>query len=211
MSRKIAWEKWDETAFLQDEHLEPEKPEEQKPSLFEEAEEQEISAHLDAQFFGMGGFPPPKVRTPLGLFSVDDPMRPSNMFDCWIGHTNFDITHNLQLKIEEVPGIEAFRVMSRYRFFIGVGKLFLFRDVRQEIQQSLDTNVETVLKHEDKDILSLIQSQLMDSKRWAIFYGKDGFIDYIMTDEDNDREYDRKLAKFTKDKDFTVIKSEDVI
>ena len=147
----------------------------------------------------MGGFPSPKIRTPLGVFGIDDPMRPSNMFDCWIGHTNFDITHTLQAKIEEVPGIEAFRVMSRYRFFIGVGKLFLFRDVRQEIQESLDTNIETVLKHEDKDILTLIQSQLMDSKRWAIFYDKDGFIDYIMTNEDNDKEYDIKLAKFTKE------------
>jgi hypothetical protein len=206
MSRKIAWEKWDEAEFLQDDHPEPEKPEDLTFSSFEEEE----IPNLEAQMFGIGGFPAPKVRTPLGVFSIDDPMRPSSMFDCWVGHTNFDITNGLCAKIEEVPGIEAFRVISRYRFFIGVAKLFSFRDVREEIQKSLDTNSETVSNYQDEEILGLIQSQLMDSKRWAIFYSKDGFIDYIMTDEDNDQEYDIKLAKFTKDKDFTVIKSEDV-
>ena len=74
----------------------------------------------------------------------------------------------------------------------------------------LPKNSETISRYEDEEILGLMQSQLMDSKRWAIFYSKDGFIDYIMTDEDNDKEYDIKLAKFTKDKNFTVIKSEDV-
>ena len=43
MSRKIAWEKWDEIEFLQDEHLEPEKSEEPTFSSFEEEEAKQLA------------------------------------------------------------------------------------------------------------------------------------------------------------------------
>lgn len=61
----------------------------------------------------------------------------SSSYDCWIGHTNFDITRNMTLELSKVPGIEALKTISRYRFFIGVGKMFDFANVRKNIEETL--------------------------------------------------------------------------
>lgn len=58
-------------------------------------------------------------------------------FDCWIGHTNFDITINTKNILDKVNGVEVLKILSRYRFFIGIGKLFDFKEVRQEIEENL--------------------------------------------------------------------------
>lgn len=58
-------------------------------------------------------------------------------FDCWIGHTNFDITHSIKNTLNKIPGVEILKIFSRYRFFIGVGKMFDFKDVRQYIEDAL--------------------------------------------------------------------------
>jgi len=58
-------------------------------------------------------------------------------FDCWIGHTNFDITHGIKDKLNTVPGVEMLKIFSRYRFFIGIGKLFDFTEVRKTIENEI--------------------------------------------------------------------------
>ena len=56
-------------------------------------------------------------------------------YDCWIGHTNFDITPSLKKDFEEVEGVEVLKVCSRYRFFVGVAQMFDFKDVRKIIEE----------------------------------------------------------------------------
>jgi hypothetical protein len=58
-------------------------------------------------------------------------------FDCWIAHTNFDITETIKNAINKVEGVEVLKIHSRYRFFIGVGKMFDFKEVRKEIENRL--------------------------------------------------------------------------
>lgn len=58
-------------------------------------------------------------------------------FDCWIGHTNFDITPSIKNILDKVAGVEVLKVMSRYRFFIGIGQLFDFKEVRKDIEENL--------------------------------------------------------------------------
>lgn len=58
-------------------------------------------------------------------------------FDCWMGHTNFDLTNNTKDILNKVPGIEVLKICSRYRFFIGVGRMFDFTKVRNDIEKSL--------------------------------------------------------------------------
>jgi hypothetical protein len=65
-------------------------------------------------------------------------------FDCWIGHTNFNITTSIKNKLNEVDGIEVLNVISRYRFFIGVGKMFKFSDVRKDIEKTILSKGETL-------------------------------------------------------------------
>ena len=58
-------------------------------------------------------------------------------FDCWVGHTNFNITNSIKKALEESEGVEILKLTSRYRFFIGVGRMFDFTDVRQDIEEKL--------------------------------------------------------------------------
>jgi hypothetical protein len=55
-------------------------------------------------------------------------------FDCWLGHTNFNITKEIKDKLNRTEGIELLKICSRYRFFIGVGRMFDFGNVRKVIE-----------------------------------------------------------------------------
>jgi len=58
-------------------------------------------------------------------------------FDCWMGYTNFNITEGIKDKLDSTEGIEVLKVLSRYRFFVGIGKMFDFKDVRRKIEQTI--------------------------------------------------------------------------
>lgn len=79
--------------------------------------------------------------TPQMMVPIDDKMMENinlaNNFDCWMGHTNFNITEGIKDQLNETDGIEILRVCSRYRFFIGVGRMFDFKEVRQKIEDIL--------------------------------------------------------------------------
>ena len=57
-------------------------------------------------------------------------------YECWVGHTNFDITESIKSAVEKTDGVEILKICSRYRFFIGVGKMFNFSEVRKEIESN---------------------------------------------------------------------------
>ena len=58
-------------------------------------------------------------------------------FDCWMGHTNFDITEDIKNELDSTDGVEVLKICSRYRFFVGIGKMFDFKDVRKMIEKSI--------------------------------------------------------------------------
>lgn len=58
-------------------------------------------------------------------------------YDCWMGHTNFDITNEIKDMLDLVDGIEMLKICSRYRFFIGIGRMFDFTDVRKIIEDNI--------------------------------------------------------------------------
>lgn len=73
-------------------------------------------------------------------------------FNCWMGHTNFNITEDIQDRLSKAQGVEILKVCSRYRFFIGVGKMFDFAEVRKVIEQSLSVDANKEPKNdEEKD------------------------------------------------------------
>jgi len=73
---------------------------------------------------------------PLTPQVIDDISMLAN-FDCWIGHTNFDITPSIKNKLNKMPGIEILKIFSRYRFFVGIGQMFDFQSIRFDIEQEL--------------------------------------------------------------------------
>ena len=73
-------------------------------------------------------------------------------YDCWVGHTNFDITPSLKRKLSKIEGVEALKIVSRYRFFVGVGRMFNFSDVRKSVETEIEekTNESRFTEHEDQ-------------------------------------------------------------
>ena len=204
--RKIAWENWKEKV----DHSPP-KTNNSEDILEEDEEglEKSILAAMEV---------PRLVQTPLGIFQYEDKLRPSEKFDCWIGYTNFDITQNISDLIESVDGVEALEVMSRYTFFLGVGKMFNFRNVRTSIEELLfdeeDASKEDDLLQNDDIIKSveIIKQQLSSEKHWAIFVSGDGDIDYAKTDNKNDEQFIKSLLFFEEAKNVIggfILKSGD--
>ena len=161
---------------------------------------------------------PRLVQTPLGIFHYEDKLKPSEKFDCWIGYTNFDITQNVSDLIECVDGVEALEVMSRYTFFLGVGKMFNFRDVRLGIESLIlePEYPEGTLTILDSDEIirsvELIKEQLSSEKHWAIFVSNEGDIDYAKTDNKNDEQFLKSLLFFEETKQSIggfILKSSD--
>lgn len=70
--------------------------------------------------------------------NLDEEITLISNFDCWVGHTNFDLSKNIIAKhLVGANGVEALKIISRYRFFIGVGRMFKFSDVRRSIERNL--------------------------------------------------------------------------
>ena len=67
---------------------------------------------------------------------MDDVNMTAN-FDCWMGHTNFDLTKEIKHSLDHVEGVEVLKICSRYRFFIGIGRMFDFKNVRKNIENIL--------------------------------------------------------------------------
>lgn len=65
-------------------------------------------------------------------------------FECWVGHTNFNITPSIKKKLNDTEGVELIKVMTRYRFLLGIGKGFQFPEVRKNIREILHLEKEKV-------------------------------------------------------------------
>ena len=68
-----------------------------------------------------------------------------NAYNLWVGHTNFNVSRNILDLVKSIPGVEAINVLSRYRVRIGIGKVFIPRQVLStistEIKKYLKKNV----------------------------------------------------------------------
>jgi hypothetical protein len=167
--KKIGWEKWVDFDF---------------DTNSEQDEEQQII--------------PIMIRTPLGMFSPQEGMSPNNMFDCWIGHTNFPLTYREKDILDNIEGVEILRIMSRYRFFIGIGKLFSLTDVRPRIEIALQ--VGTKSKFEE------ISEVIGDREVWAIGIYKDGSYKAIFPKEDSD--FAKDVEKLRSEGAIDIVTSE---
>lgn len=61
-------------------------------------------------------------------------------YECWLGHTTFDITPEIKKQLDMMDGVEILKICSRYRFFIGIGRMFNFKEVRKQIENNIIPN-----------------------------------------------------------------------
>lgn len=73
------------------------------------------------------------IVTPMGLIPYDEHNAASKSFNFWTGHTNFNLSAPITKMIEKTDGVETLDIFTRYRFRIGIGKLFKPSDVMSEI------------------------------------------------------------------------------
>ena len=124
------------------------------------------------------------INTPLGIYSQESTLKPSDRWDCWLGYTNFDITKRISSAIEKINGVEALRILSRYSFFIGIGRLFDIKDVRRNIEKQLCAYTEEeILSNENTQAtVNLVKEQLKTKKYWSILVSPEGKVEYIVSD-----------------------------
>ena len=161
-----------------------------------------------------------KVRTPFGFYSTEDDFSPYNMFECWVGHTNFKLTiKDFDILNNEINGIGCLKVLSPYRFFIGIEKMFSFAAVRIQIQKDLckNLNMEETFIDGNDDVDNVINTvisrindaffNIKDSERWAVFVSNEGGnIQSIKNSEcGSDLEYQKKLANLKSLKNGNII------
>jgi hypothetical protein len=186
-NKQIAWEKWDENVIEQ----------EIVENFYEEYEEDESGMAEDALLFLEKI--PNLVTTPMGMYQLHDKMSILNQFECWMGYTNFDITHLIKNKIEKIEGIELLNITSRYRFFVGIGKFFDFSDVRINIEKAICYDIE--LDENTQETVSIIRNSISMDKYWAIFVSKAGEILYTSTNSTDDENYLSTLSLYKEEKE----------
>ena len=177
--KKIAWESWNAVV----EEIES------FPSSIEPYEEEGAQSfdQMDKPSeFGEIFIQQPKfVYTPLGIYPAESTFKPSDRWDCWIGYTNFGITKNIANILDtQVDGVEALKILGKYSFFIGVGKLFDITDVRQNIESALCAYTEQeILSNEDTQAtVDLVKEQLSTNKYWSMLVFPEGKVEYVVSD-----------------------------
>ena len=191
--KKIAWQSWN---AITEEFYENDSGLSTLEDILLATSNPEDLGDSPVKFFDPG---PTVIYTPYGPFSSDSCLKPSNRWDCWFGYTNFDITFSVLDEIEGAAGVESVKVMGRYTFFIGIGKLFGSTEVKLNIENILtDTkhisNIESVTP-DLKEAIDSVKLQVDNKQFWSIFVSSMGEIDYIMADSLTDS-YLSDLDKF---------------
>lgn len=140
MSRKIEWESWNAL------ELDSYKKEENIPNdlALMNYDERDDTPFIDKEadvnksvFENILTVPSQIIYTPFGPVPFDSQFTPTKRWDCWIGHTNFDITKSIVALVSNIEGVDILKPLSRYSFCIGIGKLFISREVKQKIQNAI--------------------------------------------------------------------------
>jgi hypothetical protein len=136
MQNLIIWQKWMDPFGSDDEEvldqLEPEFYDEENNAIktegtIEEGEDKNTKKSSSIRV----------MATPMGIIPITENTSSSKIFNFWMGHTNFSITHRVAEIIEETEGVETLDVFTRYRFRIAIGKAFTDSSVMKNINDSV--------------------------------------------------------------------------
>lgn len=89
------------------------------------------------------------ISSPMGLIPLTEYSSPERVFNFWIAHTNFNVSAKVRDMVEKVPGVEILDIFSRYRFRIGVGKLWEAGTVMSHITKKLGCKM--IMEEKDLD------------------------------------------------------------
>jgi hypothetical protein len=129
------------------------------------------------------------VQTPFGLYTVDDKMNPMKQYHFFVAHTNFNIDDRTRDQVNEVKGVEALRVLSRYRMMIAFGKSFNVATMKKRIERAVLTHNDKAcllnrfpsIKNKLKDLVN----QCIPYDKWIIYVFPNGNMAYTHSDAEN--------------------------
>lgn len=131
--KKIAWENWNE----KEKDLIEVDSMDSFTNMDDEIDENQLAQMENMLGPIIGDFRSSIIQTPFGSVPADSILKPSDRWDCWMGFTNFDLTIKVSDRIKIIHGVEALKIMSRYTFCVGVGKMFNFSSVRKDIENAV--------------------------------------------------------------------------
>lgn len=198
--RKIVWESWNA--------LVNEAPQEntESPDPAEYSEEQILNEMIS--------IPVNKLQyTPIGPYPEESILKPSDRWDCWLCYTNFPITGKiLNILNGEIDGIEALKIMGKYSFFIGIGRLFKILEVRKQIDERICsyTELELLSNIEIEKTVTLMKDQLREHNYWSMLVYPEGHIEYAVSNEINIEYLNEINTLFEKKNNFggIILRSE---
>lgn len=132
----------------------------------------------------------PTINTPFGEVAIDNPLRPANLWQCWIAHTDFRITYEIVDLLIKIDGISVIKVLDRYSFCIGIGQMFDSGVVKNKITNLLCPN-----NSPGEHILNTFQEvkkTIDHSKEWCLYIKDDG--SHMLYNGDSEEE----LLHFTR-------------
>ncbi len=114
---EIWWEKWQDPYEV---HLPPPNSFDQSDTDLEEMDEESNIKYL---------------LTPMGPIAITANMSMSKKFKLWIGYTNRPLTKDNVYLMENVNGVETLDIWTKYRFRVGIGKMFVDRIAMYQMKQ----------------------------------------------------------------------------
>ena len=130
IEKTIVWEKWKDPYEEKDDWFPKVEDKKQIEEEDEEFSEEEITFEQIPQI----------LMANVGAMPMHRPPSIGKIFNFWTGHTSFSISGPIAARIECVEGVEILDIYTRYRFRVGIGKLFKDREVMNAIQQAMYTN-----------------------------------------------------------------------
>jgi len=132
----IVWQKWSDPLGEDDLEAIPEENDafDSEAEFYEDDSESSEEEHEAIEFYKR---PTKVIMTPMGIIPYTDNTASNKIFNFWVGHTNFDISLPICNIIEMSQGVETLDIFTRYRFRIGIGKLFDTSSVINSINNSV--------------------------------------------------------------------------
>jgi hypothetical protein len=156
----------------------------------------------------VGVYQGPMIVGPIGFIPVNELNSPSKNFNLWVGHCSFDLDEPTIKRMMEVPGVEIFRVWTRYRFWLGIGKAFEEEEVKRAVysasalpaeQTPLEKAADKIV-NEDQGIEILKKTATAKYQFWAIFIMENGKLDVAGADnkEQVQASIEKRLGNFKR-------------
>lgn len=139
-TKRIVWQKWFDPFGEDDlDSIEEHNNFDSDEAEFYEEDDTTFDEHIEEAEDQPNFYRKPTrvVLTPMGMIPYTDNTASSKIFNFWVGHTNFDLTPIIVKKIELIEGVETLDVFTRYRFRVGIGKLFDSAFVMSSISENI--------------------------------------------------------------------------